>query len=226
MLNSIKTVLSYLIDIPVEKRESQYSGSLEISISNGQYKLSTPNAIYSYGNKYTSFGIAFEKIKVEQYPIKSVLVLGLGLGSVIQMLATHTTIQHIVAVDADEVIIELAKKYLPNTQKYKIQFVCADAEIFMHNNTQQFDLVLFDVFIGSLTPVPFMQLDFLNTLHKSVKDNGILLYSKINDSLHSKIENTQFAHKFTQIFYDAFTIDAQGNLIFTWINKSNAINKQ
>jgi predicted membrane-bound spermidine synthase len=88
-----------------------------VALSHGQYKLSTQNAIYSYGKKYTSFDKAFNAIDIQQQKVESVLVLGFGLGSVVDLLENHPSIKKIIAVDADEVIIDLAKKYLQSGLK-------------------------------------------------------------------------------------------------------------
>jgi hypothetical protein len=64
-----------------------------------------------------------------------------------------------------------------------------------------------------------MQIEFLNTLKQSIQINGILLFSKIDDSMRSKIENAQFEQKFSVAFPESFSIDANGNKIFVWINK-------
>jgi spermidine synthase len=79
--------------------------------------------------------------------------------------------------------------------------------------------VLFDVFIDDLTPVVFMQTEFLESLKKTVAPGGLLLFSKIHDSHHSKIENEQFEKRFTKVFPSAFSIDTDGNKLFCWENK-------
>lgn len=216
---SFKNILSYIFDIPIEKRKSVYSGEVQVSLSQGQYKLSTTNAIYSFGKKYTSFDIAFKSLDIQHLPIEKVLVLGFGLGSVIDLLENHPCINEVIAVDADAVIMDLAKKYLQSSLKTKTIFICEDAELYVKNSVQQFDLVLFDVFIQDETPMPFMQKDFLLPLKKMVSKNGILLYSKIDDSNKSKIENMQFEAIFTDVFKESFSIDTNGNKVFTWINK-------
>lgn len=216
---ALKKVLSYFIDIPIEQRESIFSGTVEVSLSQGQYKLSTKNVIYSYGKKYTSFGTAFKVLDIKTHSINNVLVLGLGLGSVIDLLEHHPAIQQVIAVDLDKVIIELAQKYLQTSLKNKTIYSCDDAGSFIKNNQEKFDLVLFDVFIEEFTPVQFMQPEFLKMLKQSVNKNGMLLFSKIDDSVRSKIENTQFSQNFSTVFHGAFSIDANGNKIFVWMNK-------
>jgi spermidine synthase len=218
-LKQLKHILSYFFDIALEKRQSAFSGEVAVALSHGQYKLSTQNAIYSYGKKYTSFDKAFKAIDIRQQKVKSVLVLGFGLGSVVDLLENHTSIEKIIAVDADEVIIDLAKKYLQSGLKSKVEYCCSDAASFINTTHEKFDLILFDVFIEELTPIQFMQVDFLSNLKKNSAANGILLFSKIDDSFRSKIENAQFEKNFTAVFPEAFSIDANGNKVFAWYNK-------
>lgn len=218
-MSTLKKILSYIFNFPIEKVQSQFSGEVQVSLSEGQYMLSTNNAIYSFGKKYTSFDVAFKSIDIHNQKIQTVLVLGFGLGSVVDLLENHHTIKEITAIDADHVIIDLAKKYLLSNLKNKTQFVCEDAEKFVFETNKKFDLVLFDVFIHDETPMQFMQNKFLVALKNIVNKNGLLLFSKIEDSTKSKIENLQFESVFTNVFKESFTINTNGNKVFVWINK-------
>ena len=217
-MNSLKKLLSYIIEIPVEKTESEFSGKVAVSFHKNQYKLSTKNAVYSFGKNYTSFSTAFEAIEIENKKIESVLVLGFGLGSVVDLLEDHKEVKKITAVDADKIIIKLAKKYLHSPLKNKINFICSDAETFVNEIQQQFDLVLFDVFIDDVTPSQFIRKEFLLQLKKLMSEKGILLFSKLETDRKSKIENDQFEKIFSEVFPASFSIDADGNKIFVMIN--------
>lgn len=215
----IETLISYLFELPIEKIKSRYSGEVEVSINKGQYKLSTSNAIYSFGKHYTSFAKAFTSLDIYQREIQSVLVLGFGLGSVVNLLEKHPSVQRITAVDIDDVIMQLAKKYLVTDLKNKIEFNCSDAERFVLNNNTQYDLVLFDVFIDDLTPLQFMQQSFLEQLKTLIAPHGMIIYSKIDDSHKSRVENAQFSQKFSTVFPNSFTVETNGNKLFVWENK-------
>ncbi len=215
----LKKILSYIIDFPIEKTKSNFSGEVVVSLSKGQYKLSTQNAIYSFGKNYTSFEVAFKQIDIQHIKIESVLVLGFGLGSVVDLLENHETINQITAIDADAIIIDLAKKYLQSNLKNKVDYVCDDAERFVQTHQhKKYDLVLFDVFIEDETPMQFMQPIFLSSLKKLVNEQGILLYSKIDDSNKSRIENAQFEKNFSAVFKDSFSINTNGNKVFCFFN--------
>jgi spermidine synthase len=137
---------------------------------------------------------------------------------VVDLLDNHPTIKEITAVDADDIIISLAKKYLQSVLKSKTNYICEDASKFIFESRQTYDLVLFDVFIDDETPLPFMQKEFLAALKKGVSKKGILLFSKIEDSNKSRIENTQFESVFTDVFNESFAINTDGNKVFCWIN--------
>ena len=78
--------------------------------------------------------------------------------------------------------------------------------------------MLFDVFIEDETPMQFMQPIFLSSLKNLVNEQGLLLYSKIDDSTKSRIENAQFEKNFSSVFPNSFSINTDGNKVFTWLN--------
>jgi 2-polyprenyl-3-methyl-5-hydroxy-6-metoxy-1,4-benzoquinol methylase len=217
MATTLQKMLSYIIELPVEKAESVLSGLVTVSLQRGQYKLSTKNAIYSFGKNYTSFSTAFDVLEIEQQPLKTVLVLGAGIGSVIDLLEKNSSIKKVTAVDADEVIIRLANKYLQSPLKNKVEFIFSDAEKFIGETSSQYDLVLFDVFIEDKTPEAFMRGGFLKHLKNTVHKKGTLLFSKIEMTHSDKLENDHFAKIFSDVFPGAFSIDADGNKMFAWI---------
>lgn len=219
MPSALKKILSYLVELPVEKRQSRLSGQVSVSLHRGQYKLSTNNAIYSFGKNYTSFSKAFEAVGIHDRKIGKVLVLGFGLGSVVDLLEKNTSVETITAVDADEVILGLAKKYLGSALKDKIEFICTDAEEFVRTSQKSYDLVLFDIFIGDQTPVNFIREEFLQQLKKLVSADGMLLYSKIEISRANEIENQQFQKIAAIVFPGSFSIDTDGNKVYAWLNQ-------
>jgi spermidine synthase len=202
----------------VEKRQSQFSGEVAVSFHQGQYKLSSANAVYSFGTNYTSFSIPFNALEVSSMSLPRVLVLGMGLGSVVDLLGKNNSIQRITAVDADSVILELAKKYLKPARSANLEFVCADAADFLDDNREKFEMILVDLFVDDKTPVGFMQEPFLLNLKNTLAPNGLLLFSKLNTSRADMVENAQFEKAFTQVFPEAFSILADGNKVFCYRN--------
>ncbi len=221
MISGLKHYASYLFEFPVEELESQYSGVINVSYHRGTYKLSTHHVIYSFGKYYTSFSIPFKTLQIHHLPLKSVLVLGLGIGSVINLLEANDSIEKIDAVEIDEVVIDCSKKYLQSKHKSKINYFAEDVLTFLKQaDLLQYDLVLFDVFIDDQTPMECLDVSFLAKLKSTVKPEGILLFSKLHESTHSKIENTQFSFSFQLVFNESYTIATPGNLIYCWRNEN------
>ncbi len=216
MISVWKKILSFFWEFKLESIYSEYSGNLEVSYFQNNYKLSTQNATYSYGKLYSSFKTAFEAIDIFNREIQNVLILGIGLGSVIEQLNLHKTIQQIDAVDIDAQIIYLCKKYL-NTN-YNINYIQSDANDFIQNCKHQYDLILVDIFIDDQTPNKFLTENFLHQIKLICSKSCIVLFSKLNVSELNRRENEQFGNYFSAIFPNSFSITTDGNLVFTSID--------
>lgn len=207
--------LSYLIDIPIEKKHSDYSGTLEVSLHRGEWKLSTFNAIYSFGKYYTSFKIAFNQLEIKQLPIRNILILGVGLGSIARLLDQHPTLKMISAVDIDPAIIDLAKKYWPlSHSSVSTDFYAQDAIEWLQLHTEKFDLILSDIFIDDQTPDSMLTSQYLQSLKQHLSENGMLIYSKLHYTEAQKINNQTFDKTFQSVFPNGFTLLAQYNKMY------------
>lgn len=208
---------SYLYDIPIEKIHSEYSGTLEVSLHRGEWKLATFNAIYSFGKHYTSFSRAFKQLGVQQLPAHNILILGVGLGSVVRLLKNHPTIKEITAVDIDPVIIQLAQKYWPDTDgEFRTSFYAEDAIKWLktHPEEKKYDLILSDIFIDDQTPENMLTNQFLNLLKDRLSAKGLLIYSKLQFTEEHKKANYLFDKTFSGVFPSGFTLHAQYNKMY------------
>lgn len=209
--------LSYFYDIPIEKKHSDYSGTLEVSLHRGEWKLSTFNAIYSFGRHYTSYKGAFRQLDIHHFPAKNILILGVGLGSIVRLLENHPTIQKITAVDIDPVIIEFAKKYWPDTQgKFESSFYAQDAIQWLKESDpkEKYDLILSDIFIDDQTPDTMLTHQYLQLLKNKLSAQGILIYSKLQYTDEHQAANVIFDKTFSQVFPAGFTLQAQYNKMY------------
>ncbi len=165
--------------------KSKYSGTLEITWHNGKKHLNTKNANYSYGSLQAILKFGLEKVDLKH--INSVLLLGLGGGSVIETLRQDFNYQkQITAIDIDPVIIEIAKTEYLLESNSNTSIICEDALKFIKDNTSKFDLVIIDLFIDIKVPKPFLELSFWEHVLKSKSTNGVILF---NASLEDKKSN-------------------------------------
>ncbi|WP_028870717.1 fused MFS/spermidine synthase [Psychroserpens burtonensis] len=167
--------LSYIY--PITKTViSTFSGPLEITTKNGKKHLNTKNANYSYGALQLILKFGLDKIDLKK--VNSILLLGLGGGSVIHTLRDDFNFQkHVTAVDIDPVIIDIAKTEFGLENNSKLKIICQDALQYINQNTQQFDLIIIDLFIDIDVPKQFLELSFWEAIIKSKSSNGVILFN-------------------------------------------------
>ena len=162
---------------PITKTiKSNFSGTLEITTKNGKKHLNTKNTNYSYGALQMILKFGLDKIDLKK--VNSILLLGLGGGSVIQTLRDDFKYQkHITAVDIDPIIIDIAKTEFNIKNSSVLKIICQDALQYVNQNTQQFDLIIIDLFIDIHVPKQFLELSFWEDIIKSKSTNGVILFN-------------------------------------------------
>jgi spermidine synthase len=210
-----KSILSYFVDVHIESTSSEFNEDIYIFLSDGRYQLRTNKAIYSFEDKYVNFFKTFKALDWEKMNIEKVLLLGLGLGSIPQMLEKNFDKQfeyHIVEID--EEIINLAQKYTLNELKSPIYIYEMDAEIFVDITEEKFDLILVDIFIDRTIPKKFESAEFLEKLKYLLYDNGIILFNRLNSDTEHFLANTKYYEKlFKSEFSQAKMFFVKDNII-------------
>lgn len=177
-------LLSYLYPI-TKKIKSDISGDLEITWYNGKKHLNTENANYSYGSLQRILKFGLDKISLAN--VHSVLILGLGGGSVIETLRNDFKYtQKITAVDIDPVVIEIANTEFNIIENEKLEIVCDDALNFVVQTDEQFDLIIIDLFIDITVPEVFLKLPFWEAIIKISATNGSILFNASLEKSKSK----------------------------------------
>lgn len=180
-------LLSYLYPI-TKKIQSEFSGTLEITWYNGKKHLNTKNANYSYGSLQRILKFGLEHIDLNK--VNSVLLLGLGGGSVVETLRKDFSYsKQITAVDIDPTVIEIAKNEFGLKEDENLKIVCEDALVFMQLNSTQFDLIIIDLFIDIAVPKAFLEIPFWMDILKALSTNGAILFNASLDKTKSSALN-------------------------------------
>ena len=146
--------LSYILPINIHKQASEINKSLEISCYNGQLVLDTQNTNYSYGSlqrilRKGLLTIGFEKIRT----FEKILILGVAGGSVIKTLVNEIKFEgKIVGVELDPEIIKIANQYFELNKIENLEIILANAEDFVRNKKENFDLIIIDIFQDNFMP--------------------------------------------------------------------------
>lgn len=221
-----KYLTSFINGKLVEKINSPMNGNIYIYYVNGKYILNSQNGNYSFGDLHTAFCSVFKKIGIKDIGIKSVLLLGLGGGSVVELLNNRFKINCPVdAVDFDPVIIDIAEKYF-NILKFKnLNIINDDAYNYLKSNNKKYDLVVFDIYTDNEIPEGFDSEDFYKILLNSISDDGILVFNRDNNSPKMSEKFTLTEQTFAKVFrkFDKFSF--RKNNYFFVFHKSSYNNK-
>jgi spermidine synthase len=160
-------IKSYFIDTLLEERNTPQNPVLRLYLSNGQLKLCTQNAVYSYGNYYYNFRDSFTMLDISNRNIRKVLVLGLGTGSIIQLLEKKYKLRaDFDAVESDPEIVDMFHKYKNLITPSDIKIFTQDAFQFIQTHVTRYDLICMDIFADNLVPEMFESTEFLMNLKR------------------------------------------------------------
>ena len=208
--------LSHLIEIPVISTSSTHNAELKVVLHRGRYKLLTEGAIYSYGDLYTNFRITFSRLKWEEMSIQSCLILGLGLGSIPDMLVTRfkKDLQY-TAVEIDDVVTKLAYEYVLRPKHIPVDVFSADAASFLQWHEGTYDLICSDVFVGDKIPESLQTPEALQEMKGLLSPEGLLLYNRLSRYKPDKDQNVRFLEEvFLKVFPEGGYLDVEGNWMF------------
>jgi spermidine synthase len=173
-----KRLLSHFIPF-TKKVNSEYSGQLEITVVNGRKVLDTKNANYSYGSVHRIFHFGLSQFDFST--INSILLLGLGGGTILKILREDLNYQgNITAVEKDAVIVKVANEEFGIREDQKTRIICDDALKYISKNNGTYDLTIVDIFIDNTVPKPFLEIPFWENVTK--RTNSYFLFNSINDT--------------------------------------------
>lgn len=167
-----RQALSYLMEISVEHSDRPYF--LELNMYKGNYIMNSANANQSNQQLKRAFHEAFHYFKIYGKRYSNVLVLGLGLGSVIDLLQNRSEIAEITAVESDARVINWFKKRYDSN--FEILFGNAGA---MQYPDKKYDLIIIDLFEDDQLPDYLMKEAFWNTLKTQVSPGGIAIWNTL-----------------------------------------------
>lgn len=141
--------------------------------------------------------------------IKSMLLLGMGGGTMLHILEKEFDDLRITAVEIDPIIIELGKKYFETDSLKKTTIINEDAINIINDPVKYgldavFDCLIIDTYIGGIFPEGLQEKDMISKLVALANTNGLLVFNKIiykNDTdtfhrfkleLETKLRNVNF----------------------------------
>lgn len=185
-----KYILSYFYLVTIKKITSEYNPGLCIQMEAGRLLLNTTNANYSYGNLHKVFEEIFELIEIDNNPPEKLLLLGLGTGSVIDILQRQYGLHpQITAVEIDLAIID-SLKFWNKTDLEKTEIIQGDAFEIIKNLKPGYNLIIVDLFIDLDVHPQIHSKKFIEQIKFLLAHEGKIL---INYVVNTNLQKQEFA---------------------------------
>ncbi len=174
-----KRIVSYITPVPIEQDDKDSSQPLELVLVRGRYHLLTTNTIYSSSLEYRPFSETYPFMYQDNPLPESVLFLGGGLGSGLEILnKKYGNFPRATVVELNPIVTQWAKEYV-FPQDQKTNWIQEDAEKFLPDNTEKFDLIGVDLF-NKLEPLDCIyHEDFILNLKKSCNPKAFVIINTI-----------------------------------------------
>ena len=175
-LNRIKRILSFLLPMHIAHVQTDKNGLVELSFCNGKKLLNTPHANYSYGTLQAILRFVLKKIDAKN--ITTVLLLGLGGGSVVETLRSEFHHRHkIEAVDFDTRIISLALEEYNLQNDTELEVIQDDAFHFIHTTNHIYNTVIVDLFVDDEAPDFVYSSLFWDDIYAALDSHGSVVFN-------------------------------------------------
>lgn len=144
----------------------------------------------------------------------SILVLGVGGGTVMGLLAKRYNKPRITAVDIDATIIAIAKQFFGLDRIPSIRFVVQDAKDYIDSvPAHRYDVVVIDLFIGRIIPSFVSSPAFYKALKHCMTPRGILLINYLQELDYQK-KSDALRKTLIRLFRDVHDFPISNNRFF------------
>jgi spermidine synthase len=175
----ILKLISYYFPIS-KKIPSVHSGLLELKFVDGKMLLDSPYSSHSYGTLQQVLEFALRHIELAS--MQTVLLLGLGGGSVIKSLRGKFRYKgKIEAVEIDPLMISIARNEFGIKTDKRTQIECCEASRYVSRETKTFDLVIVDLFIDDSVSEKILCDGFWCALKDRVSLNGYIIFNSMHE---------------------------------------------
>jgi len=181
---------SYFFPQAIVITGSPYNHLIRVNEEYGNLKLLVDGSRQSgayikklWRKTFQAFGLCPE------FHAHSILILGVGGGTVITLLHSLFPCAAIESVDIDPVILAIAKKYFLVDRIPRTTYHCMDAKEFIQKQKTKkirYDLIIVDLFSGRLIPEFVSDDTFLRSLRSLLHQDGILFINYLRELEYRK----------------------------------------
>src|SRR5262245_19705123 len=108
---------------------------------------------------------------------KNILMLGLGGGSISTYLGRFLPEAVITTVEIDPGVIKAAKSYFGLRETERMRYRAADGRVFLHRNSELYDLILLDAYRGGYVPFHLLTREFYALVKQRLAPGGAAAFN-------------------------------------------------
>lgn len=145
---------------------------------------------------------------------KRILVLGLGGGTLSNVLHEMSPEAEIVNVDIDPVVVKLARKYFDYKEDEQVRTEIKDGRVFIKRailKKEKYDWIILDAFNGDYIPEHLMTKEFLTEVKSLLAEGGVLSANTFSNSLLYDYESVTYQSVFDKLHI--FKAPTKGNRV-------------
>lgn len=209
-----KKLISFIVPVLISKIEGEIGQLLEIWLINGRLVLDSGNANYSFGALHDVMKKAIQSAGINPSKSEKLLLLGLGGGSVIDILRNNLKSEVIVhVVERDKTVVQMAEQYFHISTYNQVETVVADAFDYVNDCKENYHYIIMDIFMGNTVPDEFLTKSFIENLNELLNAGGTLIFNTMLGGQYTDLDAFRgiFASLFPQ--YDELTIGDE-NVVF------------
>lgn len=201
------------------RTKSKISGEIVVKEHFGQQKLYVQGVLQSGGIIKDLWKKALRQVGSEETGVGRVLVLGLGGGTVVQIIRQYWPAAKIMGVEIDPEIIKIGRRFFDLDKAKGLKIINADAFRWLRRNNLNdiyhlsggADLILVDLYLGSRFPKKAESSEFFKYLKKLLAPNGMVIFNRLRQRGE---KFPQFEKKIRKHFSLKEKIKLSSNLFF------------
>lgn len=208
---------SYFFPQKILETSSPFNTRIRVNEEWGKMKLLVDGSPQSGSYIASLWKKAFVRFSViPTYPVREILVLGVGGGTVIELLHDEFPHASILGVDIDPVILDIAARYFHVDAIPGVVLVRADAQKHIRKSVVQkktYDIIVVDLFTGFRIPEFVATEVFLSDLKKSFTKNGFVLINYLRE-LEYREKSDELMETLQKVFPTVRDFETANNRFF------------
>lgn len=150
---------------------------------------------------------------ISKFAISNCLILGLGCGTLAQIISKKYPEAKITGIEIDPVMLSLGKKYFALDKIKNLKIIKEDAFLTINDlRLAIYDLIIVDLYLGQEFPAEAEKEDFLNNFKKLLADKGRVIFNRLYFGSH-QAKTDLFLAKLKQVFPQVKVQKAVTNLL-------------